>query len=208
MNVPETAEKWTSTVNTVTLGATKEQGGSRTSTVTIGGAKALPFLSYEGDLGHRPAIAIEVWDGGFECWPEPLLKVYGDVLSSPGQWAQKAVQLGADLICLRLIGAHPDGENRSPTQCAETVAEILQAVGVPLMIWGCGADEKDSQILPAVSAAARRRELPDRLGSRVQLSYRRGRVPCGSTQVAGGKSVGHQHRQTGQYLVSGCGIPA
>jgi acetyl-CoA decarbonylase/synthase complex subunit delta len=155
MNVPETAEKWSSSVNTVTLGATKQEGGSRTGTVTIGGAKTLPFLSYEGDLGHPPAIAIEIWDGGFECWPDPLLRVYGDVLSSPGQWAQKAVELGADLICLRLFGAHPDGENRSPKQCADVVAEVLQAVGVPLMIWGCGVDQKDSQILPAVSAAAR-----------------------------------------------------
>jgi acetyl-CoA decarbonylase/synthase complex subunit delta len=115
----------------------------------------MPYLPYEGDLGHHPAIAVEVWDGGFDCWPEPLLKVYGDVLSSPSQWAKKAVELGADLICVRLVGAHPDGEDRSPDQCADTVGEILGAVGVPLMIWGCGADEKDSQILPAVSAVVR-----------------------------------------------------
>jgi len=64
-------------------------------------------------------------------------------------------KLGADMICLRLMGAHPDAGDRSPDQCAETVKEVLGAVGVPLVIWGCGADEKDNQVLPAVSAAAK-----------------------------------------------------
>jgi acetyl-CoA decarbonylase/synthase complex subunit delta len=155
MNVPETAEKWPSAVNRVTIGARTEQGGTRTSTVTIGGTTALPFLSYEGDLGHRPAIAVEVWDGGAEDWPEQLTRIYGDVLSAPGKWAQKAVEFGADMICLRLMAAHPDAADRSPEQCAQTVAEVLDAVGVPLVIWGCGVDEKDSRILPAVAAAAR-----------------------------------------------------
>jgi acetyl-CoA decarbonylase/synthase complex subunit delta len=112
-------------------------------------------LSYEGDLGCRTAIAIEVWDGATGDWPEQLRAVYGDVMSSPGAWAQKAVQFGADLICLRLVSAHPDMGNRSPQQCAATVTEVLRAVTVPLIIWGCGVDERDSAILPAVSAAAR-----------------------------------------------------
>ncbi len=122
----------------VTIGATADEGGTRTSTVTLGGATALPFLSYEGDLGHRPAVAVEVWDGDTQDWPEQLANVYGDLLNSPARWAQKAVELGADLICLRLMAAHPDAENRSPEQCVATVQEVLSAVGVPLIIWGCG----------------------------------------------------------------------
>jgi acetyl-CoA decarbonylase/synthase complex subunit delta len=155
MSVPNTAEKWTSAVNTVTLGATVDEGGTRTSTVTIGGATALPFLAYEGDLGRRPAIAVEVWDGNTQEWPAALVDVYGDLLTSPDRWADRAVQCGADLICLRLMASHPDSENRSPEQCVDTVKRLLGSVGVPLIIWGCGVDEKDSQILPAVSAAAR-----------------------------------------------------
>jgi acetyl-CoA decarbonylase/synthase complex subunit delta len=53
------------------------------------------------------------------------------------------------------MAAHPDSGNRSPEECAKTVQEVLRAVGVPLIIWGCGVDKKDSEILPAVSAAAR-----------------------------------------------------
>jgi len=170
MTVPQTAEKWSSAVNSVTLGATAEQGGTRTSTVTLGGAAALPFLSYEGDLGHRPVIAAEVWDSGAQDWPDQLKQVYGDVISSPAEWAKKAVSFGAELICLRLMGAHPDGANRSPDECAQTVQQILQAVGVPLIIWGCGADEKDSQILPAVSAAAKGENCL--IGSARETNYR------------------------------------
>jgi acetyl-CoA decarbonylase/synthase complex subunit delta len=84
-----------------------------------------------------------------------LKKVYGDAMSSPAQWAKKAVGFGADMICLRLMDAHPDAGNRSPEQCAESVKEVLGAVGVPLMIWGCGVDEKDNEILPAASSAAK-----------------------------------------------------
>ncbi len=154
-DIPDVSEKWAGSINTVTIGATSEQGGTRASTVAIGGASALPFLSFEGSLGHKVAIAVEVWDGGAEKWPEQLRTAYGEAMSSPSQWAKKAVEFGADLICLRLMSAHPDAGNRSPEQCAETVKEVLGAVGVPLIIWGCGADEKDNEILPAVSAAAK-----------------------------------------------------
>ena len=62
MSIPDLAEKWTGTVSTVTLGATAEGGGTRTSTVKLGGAKALPFVTCDGDVGNRPAIALEIWD--------------------------------------------------------------------------------------------------------------------------------------------------
>jgi acetyl-CoA decarbonylase/synthase complex subunit delta len=155
MTMPDVLEKWTGKINTVTLGATSAAGGTRTSTVTIGGATTLPFLAFEGELGQRPAIAVEIWDAGAETWPAPLRDAYGAAMNSPADWAKKAVEFGADLICLRLSAAHPDGGNRSPEQCAATVREVLSAVGVPLIVWGCGNDEKDNQVLPAVSAATK-----------------------------------------------------
>jgi len=39
MPVPEVAESFAGSVNRVTLGATSESGGTRTSTVTVGGAR-------------------------------------------------------------------------------------------------------------------------------------------------------------------------
>jgi len=155
MDVPDVKEKWAGKVIEVTIGATPEGGGTRGRTVTIGGAGALPFLGFEGALGRRAAIAVEVWDAGGEAWPEPLRRAYGGAMASPGAWASKAVEFGADLICLRLVAAHPDAGDRSPAQCAAAVKEVLSAVPVPLIIWGCGVDEKDSEILPAASSAAR-----------------------------------------------------
>ena len=155
MSIPDLAEKWTGAVGTVTIGATADDGGTRTSTVTLGGAKALPFIAADGPVGNKPAIAVEIWDVAPTDWPAPLVEAWGDVYDDPAKWAAKAVELGADAICLRLQGAHPDFGNRSGEQCAETVKAVLAAVGVPLIIWGPGVDEKDNEILPAVSAAAR-----------------------------------------------------
>jgi acetyl-CoA decarbonylase/synthase complex subunit delta len=153
--IPDLKEKWTRAVNEVTIGATADEGGTRAKTVTIGGTKTLPFLAFEGETGSVPPIAVEVWDSGGEAWPDQLKEVYGDALSSAGAWAVKAVEFGADLICLRLMGAHPDAGDRSPDECAATVKEVLEAVDVPLIIWGPGADEKDNKVMPAVSAAAK-----------------------------------------------------
>jgi acetyl-CoA decarbonylase/synthase complex subunit delta len=169
-SVPDVSEKWTSAIQTVTLGATAEEGGTRTGTVTIGGASALPFLAFEGSVGKRAAIAVEVWDSGGETWPEALRKVYGSAMASAGAWAKKAVEFGAELICLRLTGAHPDSGNRSPQQCAETVREVLSAVGVPLIVWGCGVDEKDNLILPTASSAAKNEKCL--IGTAREKNYR------------------------------------
>ena len=55
-------ERWTAEVQTVTIGATEAEGGTRTSTVTIGGDQSLPFLHFEGETPYRPVIAMEVLD--------------------------------------------------------------------------------------------------------------------------------------------------
>ncbi len=169
-SVPDVSEKWSSTINSLVIGATADEGGTRGRTVTIGGAGALPFLGFDGPLGNPTAIAVEVWDSGQETWPDELRKAYGDAMSSPALWAKKAVEIGADLICLRLTGAHPDSGDRSADQCAETVKEVLSAVEVPLIIWGCGVDEKDNNILPAVSAAAKGENCL--LGTAKEKNYR------------------------------------
>ena len=147
-------ERWTAEVQTATIGATEAEGGTRTSTVTIGGEQTLPFLHFEGETPNRPVIAMEVLDETPTGWPEPLARHYEDVWDDPADWARKAVdEFGADLICLRLFSANPDGSNASADQCAETIQSVLKAVGVPLIIWGCGNDEKDNEIMPFCSQA-------------------------------------------------------
>lgn len=154
MSVTIVKERYVNKVGEVVLGATSDQGGTRTSTVTIGGDGTLPYLHFEGKNPHRPVIAMEVNDIA-PLWSETLKKQYGDVFNTPGAWAKQCVDdFGADLIYLKLIGADPDGANRSPEDCVRVVKEILAAVGVPLIVVGCGDTTKDSEVIAAVSEAA------------------------------------------------------
>jgi acetyl-CoA decarbonylase/synthase, CODH/ACS complex subunit delta len=170
MQIANVAEKWTGAVKEVTIGATKDQGGSRGKAVTVGGAKSIPFMDFDGDQGKRIAIAMDVYDIPPEDWPEPLLKNYKDVVNDPASWAKKCVEYGADLICLKLDGIHPDKGNKSAGDAVNTVKSILGAVGIPLIIWGCENDEKDHEVMPKVSqAAAGERCL---LGAATQDNYK------------------------------------
>ena len=136
MPVPNAAEKWSGKINTVTIGATSADGGTRGRTVTIGGQKGIPFLGFEGEVPNPPLIAVEVMDIAPQDWPAPLADVYGDVWSDPAAWAKKAAELGADLINLKLVGTHPDNGDRTPEQAVETVKAVLAAVDLPLIV-GC-----------------------------------------------------------------------
>ncbi len=57
MPIPNVAESFAGSVNQVTLGADSQSGGSRTSTVTIGGAKNVVYGGSPEDAGQKPVIA-------------------------------------------------------------------------------------------------------------------------------------------------------
>jgi len=155
MEIVDVKEKWTNRINTVTIGATKEQGGTRTSTITVGGETTLPFLTFEGEIPHRPAVAGIVVDEVPPGWPDILKQAIGDEINSPTEWAQKCVEeFKVDAISLKLLSPDPSGTNASPAEAAKTVKAVLEAVGVPLIIWGCGDEEKDNEVLPECAHVA------------------------------------------------------
>jgi len=171
MAIPDIKENWTNRINTVTIGATAEQGGTRGKTVTVGGETTLPSLIFEGEIPHRPVIAGMVMDVVPEDWPDMLKKAIGKEINSPTEWAQKCVQdFKVDLICLKLLGADPAGKNRSPAEAAKTVKSVLEAVDVPLIIWGCGDEDKDNEVLPECSQAAKGENCL--MGSVTETNYR------------------------------------
>jgi len=157
MPVPEIVESFTGSVNRVTLGATKDNGGTRTSTVTIGGARNVVYGgSPLGEIGEKPVVAMDVIDSRPKDWPDALADFYKDVLDNPGDWAKKCVdELGAELICLKFEGIHPDKGDKDADHAVKVTEQVLKTVGVPLVMWGCGNDEKDNKILPKVSEAAK-----------------------------------------------------
>ncbi|MEW5818189.1 MAG: acetyl-CoA decarbonylase/synthase complex subunit delta [Spirochaetota bacterium] len=155
MAIPDVKEKWTGKICEVTIGATKAQGGSRGKTITVGGQTTLPYLTFEGELPHKPVIAGYVADV-VPDWPEILKAAIGTEINSPAEWAHKCVEtFGVDLISLKLLGASPTGKNKSPAECAKIAEAVLKSVDVPLILWGCGDDEKDNLVIPECSQAAR-----------------------------------------------------
>ncbi len=170
-------EKWASVVNTVTLGATSAEGGTRSKTVTVGGSATLPFLHFEGEIPYPPAIAMEVLDMEPKEWPEALAAPFAGVLNDPAAWAKKCVEeFGADMICLRLVSAHPDSLNTGPEEAAAVVKKVLGAVSVPLIVWGCGQADKDNEIMPRASEAAARENCL--LGTAAQDNYKTITAAC------------------------------
>jgi acetyl-CoA decarbonylase/synthase complex subunit delta len=155
MAIPEIKEKWTGSINAVTIGATKDQGGTRGKTVTVGGQTTLPFLDFEGEIPYKPVIAGFVSDVPPD-WPDAIKDGIGKEINSPVEWAQKNIEeFKCDLISLKLLGADPNVKDASPEDCAKVVQDVLKAVDVPLILWGCGTDEKDNHVLPECSQAAK-----------------------------------------------------
>jgi acetyl-CoA decarbonylase/synthase complex subunit delta len=164
-------EKWSGQISVLTIGATKEEGGSRSHTIKIGGEQTLPFLFLEGTLPHRPQIAFEVWDIPPVDWPPELTKPFQDVLNDPLAWAMKCVQdYKAEGLCIRLQGAHSDFGNKTASEEAKLIEKLLKTVSVPLIIIGCQDDEKDNLVLPACCEAAKGQRCL--IGSAVQDNYK------------------------------------
>ncbi len=163
-------EKWTGKIREVKLG-----GGGRKE-VTLGGANTLPFLNFEGDTPNPTRIAIEVRDSEPADASQVLVSAWGDVIKDPVNWAKKAVEIGADIICLRLISAHPEAGNTGAAEAKATVDKVLSAVDVPLIVLGPGVPEKDNEVLMASSEVAKGQRIA--LGNCEEKNYKTVAAVC------------------------------
>lgn len=146
-------DKWTGSINILTIGGTSDEGGTRTSTVTIGGQTTMPFMQFEAPTPNKPVIAIEIKSRKPDDWSPLLADVWGDAMAEPAQWAKKAEEAGADLIVLGLT------VEDSPEDAVKVVKSVLEATGLPLIVWGPGQVEKDNELLVPVSEAAKGEKL-------------------------------------------------
>lgn len=150
--VPVRKVKADVTINTVTLGATRAEGGTRGRTLQIGGATAMPFHHWEGQMPNRPLVAMEVFDSISSKYPPILREIYGDLLDKPAEMAKVCVEkYGADLISVRLEGTHPEKGNRTPEQALELVKSVLAAVDVPLIVTGHNHFDSNNAVMKAVA---------------------------------------------------------
>jgi acetyl-CoA decarbonylase/synthase, CODH/ACS complex subunit delta len=151
-NVEIPVEKWSGNVRQVTLGATAADGGTRSSTVTIGGATTLPFLSFEGKIPNGPKVAIEVRNSNpGEDWPGVLRQAWGDALTDPALWAKAAEAAGADLIVLQLTTTDGAGQPMTAVKARAALRTVLGASGLPVVVFGTGQAELDNDLLVAVA---------------------------------------------------------
>ncbi len=138
-------ESYTGSIKEITL-------GKGDKAVTIGGEACYPFYHFEGEMPHKPVIAMEVWDMEPDDWPEAALSYFKDVISDPAAWAKKCVdEFGAEIIALQLKSTDPHSQNASPEEAAATVKKVLAAIDVPLIVWGTGNVEKDEEVLKKVA---------------------------------------------------------
>lgn len=146
-------DKWAGKIRETRLGAASAEGGTRTSTIMIGGNATMPFLQYEAATPHRPAIAIEIKSRPPEDWSPLLREVWKGVMNDPASWAKAAEAAGADIIAMWLT------MEDSTEDAVRAVKGVLAATGLPLMVFGPDQADKDNELLVAVSEATRGERL-------------------------------------------------
>ena len=152
--------------------------GTGEKAVTVGGETCYPFHIFEGEMPHPPRIAMQVFDHvDPEDWSEAALEPFRDVMGDPAAWAQKCVQeYGAELVAVQLVSIDPNGLNRPAEEAVETVKKVVEAVDVPVIVWGCGDEEKDAETLRLVGEACEGRRLA--IGPVVEGNYRQLGATC------------------------------
>ena len=152
-------EKFPGRIHEVAIGATKDLGGTRSSRIVVGGSNGLPFHRFETESPRRPVIAMDVIDT-VRAVPEPLIDIMGPAVKDPVEWARKCErEWGADMVVLKLQSANPEEENRTVPESESLVREVLRTTSLPLIVYGCGFEEKDAKLMEAVSNAAKGERL-------------------------------------------------
>jgi acetyl-CoA decarbonylase/synthase complex subunit delta len=88
------------------------------------------------------------------------------------------------MVNLRLVSTHPDEGNRSPGEAVETVQAILEAVDLPLIVWGSQVSSKDQKVMPKVAEETQGENCL--LGAATETDYR---TLTAATQAYGHKLI-------------------
>ena len=127
--------------------------GNGDNIVTVGGSSSMPFQLFEGDHPNKALIAMEVTDIKPDEWPETVSRHFADVLDNPVAWAQKCVKsYGAEAVAISLGSTDPNGMNRSSAEASKVASDVIAAVDVPVIVWGCGNPAKDTETLREITS--------------------------------------------------------
>ena len=155
-------ETYTGRVKEVVIGT----GGK---SIKVGGENILPLHYFEGTPANRTLVALQIDDNAASGWSEWAVEPFKDVVADPLKWAARCMEKGADLICLHLDGTDPQGNNKMADEAAALVKELAAGINAPLIVYGCGDEKKDVEVLTAVSVACKGENLL--LGPAVKENY-------------------------------------
>jgi acetyl-CoA decarbonylase/synthase complex subunit delta len=145
--------------------------GSGAGARVVGGESALPFYSFDGDIPNRTLIAMEVYDAVPDGWPPALAEALGEAIHDPAAWARACVdEYGADIVCVQLASTDPNAGDTSPDDAAATVRSVVDAVDVPIFVYGSGNADKDAEVLKSVAEAIT--DTPISLGPATEDNYK------------------------------------
>jgi acetyl-CoA decarbonylase/synthase complex subunit delta len=134
--------------------------GTGDKAVTVGGSTSYPFYLFEGEMPHLPKVAMEVFDFKPDDWAEAVVEPFKDVLGDPVAWAKKNVEeYGAELIALQLRSIDPNGMNRDAKEAASIAKSVIDAVDVPVILWGVANHEKDTEVLRLIAESCEGKNL-------------------------------------------------
>jgi acetyl-CoA decarbonylase/synthase complex subunit delta len=135
---------WNGAIGQVILGATREEGGTRTISYRIGGGTTLPFLD-GNPSSTSPLVALEICDNP-EYWSAIVKKYCGDLVYTVHDWAKAAETVyKADLVRLYLTSTRQRNFT-DVSAVGKTVDAVLSATGLPLIIEGSNEPKIDSEV--------------------------------------------------------------
>lgn len=134
MSLPLPIEFYEAVTAKVRIGATKSEGGSRSYSITVGGAKTLPFYTFEG-LNPPPVLALEVYDH-LNTLPAGVVEAFGDLIMDPVEWTRVVDKFNPDIINLNVRSISPLTLDRNVKEALRLLEEILQTTHRPIMVTG------------------------------------------------------------------------
>lgn len=135
--------------------------GAGSGALKLGGEESYPFCLFEGEMPNPPKIAMEIWDyDPSKEWPAAAVEPFKDVISTPEAWAKKCVdEYGADIIVLQMKSTDPNGMDRGADEAAQVAKKVIEAVEVPVLVWGTANNQKDEEVLKKISEACQGKNL-------------------------------------------------
>ena len=175
-------EEYPAKIVEVKLGATRTEGGTRGKSVTIGGETTPAFHSFLRPTPNKPVIAFDVFDYPKVPLPRAVKMHFREVLEDPSEWARLCVEkFDAEMVNVHLLSIDPLIEDATPREAAKTVENVLQAVDVPVVVWGTANNQKDEEVLKKISEICQ--------GKNLSL----GPVEEGNHKGVGASAIGYGH---------------